>query len=368
MKKLMLAMMTVAAASVFGSFSYQGALKLADGTAVTELTKSIEFRLYADATGNNVLWAGQASVLLASGTGVFNTEISDSLQAPSDFQGTRQPLDTVLAANANETLYLGLTVIGSNGEIRPRQKLLAVPTASFAHNVKKADAGFTVQGATVCQGAVSAQGNMTVAGTATLNGEVTMGNNATVSGNVTVNGKLACNTPEGAKEVVPVPVGGIIMWTQSNAPDGEAWATGSNSGHWAICNGQDNINGLRIPDLRGRFVVGVNDTTTGQSDAWKRYAVTDQGGEENHLLTVAEMPVHSHLYGMDSAWRSNGWNMGSIVSASQFNGYSGSGKSGCFIRTGTAGGNSTDSVAGTSSDAHNNLPPYYALYYIMRVR
>lgn len=352
MKKLMLAMMTVAAASVFGSFSYQGALKLADGTAVTELTKSIEFRLYADATGNNVLWAGQASVLLASGTGVFNTEISDSLQAPSDFQGTRQNLDDVLAANG--TLYLGLTVVGSNGEIRPRQKLLAVPTASFAHNVKKADAGFTVQGATVCQGAVSAQGNMTVAGTATLNGEVTMGNNATVSGNVTVNGKLACNTPEGAKEVVPVPVGGIIMWTQSSAPDGEAWATGSNSGHWAICNGQNGT-----PDLRGRFIVGVHDTSTGiiedPNNNRKRYTLDDKGGEELHQLTTDEIPPHSHSVSLPRTDYKEDFQAHSNVFT---------------LRTDYNGGNGSFStkVDGGNGNSHNNLPPYYALYYIMRVR
>ena len=340
MKKLMLAMMTVAAASVFGSFSYQGALKLADGTAVTELNKTITFRLYTNPSDDNAIWAGQASVLLASGTGIFNTEISDSLQAPSDFQGTRQPLDTVLAANANETLYLGLTVAGSNGEIRPRQKLLAVPTASFAHNVKKAAADFTVEG------------------------------------NLRVNGKIMSGS--GNTEVMPVPVGGIIMWSKIDAPDGEAWATSSNTGHWAICNGQGAINGQTIPDLRGRFIVGVNDTTTGRNELWKLYSLGNAGGEENHLLTAAEMPVHSHLYRQDRSlaqeWLNGStpvWNVnpGGYVSSGG-NGFEGdgNGSNGKLARTGTAGGNSTDKVVGTSSDAHNNLPPYYALYYIMRVR
>ena len=312
MKKLMLAMMTVAAASVFGSFSYQGALKLADGTAVTELNKTITFRLYTNPSDDNAIWAGQASVLLASGTGIFNTEISDSLQAPSDFQGTRQPLDTVLAANANETLYLGLTVVGSNGEIRPRQKLLAVPTASFAHNVKKAAADFTVEG------------------------------------NLRVNGKIMSGS--GNTEVMPVPVGGIIMWSKTDAPDGEAWATSGNTGHWAICNGQNGT-----PDLRGRFVVGVNEASN-QNTMWQLYALNTAGGEEKHTLTVDEMPAHTHNIVLNQYW----WNMesGSDHKCAE--------PWGMRSETNQSHTKTTASVGG--GHPHNNVPPYYALYYIMRVR
>lgn len=47
-----------------------------------------------------------------------------------------------------------------------------------------------------------------------------------------------------------------------------------------------NVDEFRTPDLRGRFLLGEGPGR----------AAGDTGGEENHTLTIAEMPSHTHNY------------------------------------------------------------------------
>ena len=131
----------------------------------------------------------------------------------------------------------------------------------------------------------------------------------------------------GTTEYFMVPKGAIIIWSGSvnDIPSG-----------WVLCDG---TNGT--PDLRDRFVLG----------AGKNYAVDATGGESEHVLTVEEMPKHSHsftvyAYNVDSSGSgalTGGSNKGSIDGQ-----YSGM----------------TEEIG--SSLAHNNMPPYYSLCYIMR--
>ena len=122
-----------------------------------------------------------------------------------------------------------------------------------------------------------------------------------------------------------IPVGGIILW--SGAAD--AIPAG-----WHLCDGTRGT-----PDLRGRFVLGADGT----------YSVGAKGGEETHTLTVAEMPSHSHIVytGRTSDQTGN-------------HPYYGEGhKSNPYFE-----GPSSD-IGG--SEPHNNMPPYYALCYIMKL-
>jgi hypothetical protein len=52
---------------------------------------------------------------------------------------------------------------------------------------------------------------------------------------------------------------------------------------WALCKGQT-INGITIPNLTNRFIVGAGD----------RYIPGDQGGQDSVALTLSEMPKHNH--------------------------------------------------------------------------
>ena len=137
------------------------------------------------------------------------------------------------------------------------------------------------------------------------------------------------------------PSGGIIMWSGSIAtiPIG-----------WLICDGLNST-----PNLKNRFVLGAGDT----------YAVAATGGSADavvvshtHTATVTD-PGHNHTL---TAW------IGGSAS-----GQGGGGDSGQRLttygsvttttaNTGITVANSTTGVSGTNA----NLPPYYALAYIMK--
>ena len=164
--------------------------------------------------------------------------------------------------------------------------------------------------------------------------------------------------------LIPVPVGGIIMW--SGVLTGfDATGKGNDPGtlkNWALCNGNNGT-----PDLRGRFIVGavdINDTSAPalasevdpatnigvDNDNPPNYAMNDTGGVTHHAISEDEMPVHNH--GLDAATGN-----GTTATAPLGRGDSGAGAD--FLAT-----NVRD--AGTGH-AHINLPPYYAMAYLMRI-
>ena len=106
-----------------------------------------------------------------------------------------------------------------------------------------------------------------------------------------------------------------------------------------------------VPDLRGRFLMGTSAThPKGQT-----------GGEETHTLTTAEMPFHRHKvigqsydsswFGGVGIWRSDAGSGGKWTIAAG----SGSGQLG-YLDAAAVGGN----------QPHNNLPPFYAVGYIIK--
>ena len=129
-----------------------------------------------------------------------------------------------------------------------------------------------------------------------------------------------------------VPIGAILMWCGTSAPAG-----------WAMCDG---TNGT--PDLTGRFIVGINGKN---SAGLTTLQPGDIGGEEFHQLTVPEMPSHTHttVTGAHNAGYNGGsnyiFNNGTI--------------------TGAAGGDPTNKDA---TLPHNNMPPFFALAYIMKMK
>ncbi len=325
---LAFALATTSANAASAAFAYQGRLLNAQGTAPLTGNQTVEVRLYANAEGGSPVW-GHAYNVLLDDAGLFNIEISDASGSALANAPAGARLQTVFAANADTTLYIGLTVVGTSGEITPRQALLAVPYATFAANVASASGNLAVGGelsassATVSN-AVSA-GSMAISGalgaaTLSTSGAATIGGDLSVGGSLTGFGVA--------------PVGAIILWSGS---------AGDIPSDWALCNGQTKY-GHQTPDLRNRFVVG----------AGGEYSVGDTGGEKSHTLSEREMPSHRHSYQFKGADLNGSWDGDNyFYDASEH--YSGNGNT-----------KYTDYTGG--GEAHENRPPYYALCYIMRVR
>jgi len=186
-----------------------------------------------------------------------------------------------------------------------------------------------------------------------------------------------------------VPSGGIIIWSGSAG----AIPTG-----WLLCNGASGT-----PDLRDRFVVGAGST----------YAVNATGGAATVTLATINLPAHTHgvsitsggesqghvhggstgttsgltgsIYGISEGFWSQGACDGVFTKYSDRNVFSptngdqsqggrayfdGNNHSHGFTTNGNNVGH-THLVSGNtgsigSGTAHENLPPYYALCYIMK--
>jgi hypothetical protein len=184
----------------------------------------------------------------------------------------------------------------------------------------------------------------TVAGTFALTGGLTLDGTAGASGQVLLSAGSG-NTPTWGNAFV---AGMIMLWSGSSAtiPSG-----------WLLCDGSNST-----PDLRNRFVVGATSTyavgaTGGTADAivvshthTATSTVTDSGHQ--HTLTN---------FGSAQAGSDNG---GAPVMAST--GY-GTGRDPNPTNSATTGITVATSISSTGSSGTNaNLPPYYALCYIMK--
>ena len=353
------------------SFTYQASLRDEHGNVITndagEVVRShdVILRLWDSVEKGKLLWGRQYSIYTDE-TGVFNLAVSDETGSGIDQAQACGSLEKVFAGNPAGGVYVGIEVKNSSGDITPPQRLFAVPLAAGANDVRRIS-GDIVAGGSIQLGAssnvvINANGitqttgeskfyKLTVDGTLTVSGKITGNADTTINGKLTVNEdvEIAKNKTlsVGGSEVVPVPVGGIIIWTKPELPDNE---------HWAVCDGSTNKNYIgKLPDLRARFVVGVNPANAD-------YELNATGGAETVTLTTDQIPGHRHYYAGDDELEGIETTLDCTSSAGSTDKHYDadskmSGKSKVYKTSSTGGGKS-----------HENRPPYYALYYIMRVK
>jgi hypothetical protein len=197
----------------------------------------------------------------------------------------------------------------------------------------------TTTGALVVVGGMGVTGNINVGSGS--------GNAIVANGNVVINGSLLVASGAGL-----VPPGGIIAWSgaEINIPTG-----------WLLCNGSNGT-----PDLRNRFIIGAG---TGSS-----YAVGATGGSANSIvvshthsfsdttntsslvgtLTASKPPAATGIISVDATGLAGGGD-GAQASVTRYK----IDASHSHTVSGT-----TDSTGSSGTNA--NLPPYYALCYIMK--
>lgn len=351
MKKIMMVVVAVgmaAAAWADAHISYSGQLCLADGSKVSsQTTGTITFRLYESPTENKVLWGREIAVQVDA-NGFFAVELHDGAgsavrEAPTPAETIS--LDDIIAKY--ETLYIGLKVKGAANEIAPRQKLLSTPRAVFAQDVSMARNDFSVKGVAKLSGGIEAgtnkaftvsnAGNVNVAGTLIAQKEATFAQTATFSKGLSIT--------QGTFGVMPIRT--IVMWygDEAKIPEG-----------WALCDGQVH-DGVQTPDLRGRFPVGV-----GQSTGTSKYTRGSTGGSETVTLTLDQMPSHTHTVTL-------GQRKVCTKIDGEYWGYAVNGPGNGLPKVwDDKAGWAPESEAAGGNKPHTNIPPYLAVYFIMRVK
>ena len=156
-----------------------------------------------------------------------------------------------------------------------------------------------------------------------------------------------------------VPVGGIVAFsgTFSGRTPVDMKSKKAMTG-WCLCDGTK-TNGLAVPDLRDRMIMGAGTTyQTGSKGGAATHTHSVSGTVGATTLTEAQMAAHGHKiagYVGDNSYGE--YNDTAAKYGNEAN-----------IQTDTTGSSAshTHTLSGIKSGSASSLPPYYALAYIMR--
>jgi len=333
----------------------------ATGVSANSLWNSIPIN---DPSVNFKWFAGETEI--ASLNGVGNLTIAGTLNVSGGITGTitgnvtgnltGTATSSITSANLTRSVVAGDGLAGG-GSLNGQNVTLNIGTV--------VNGGIQVDGDSiqVDSTVVRTSGTQSISGAKTFNDGVSVTGN-TSSTTFTGNGIT--------------PIGGIIMWNGTFAE-----AATLQPG-WAICDGRT-VNGRTTPDLRNRFIVGSAGDSGGISVATITGGVTKTGGNKDSIVvshshtgsttgagghghSVSD-PGHSHdvtaaVTGVAFPSLTSTGGFGLVVTNTTI-GTTGSGTGISISAVGDhAHGLSIDATGGSGTDA--NLPPYYALAFIMR--
>lgn len=176
------------------------------------------------------------------------------------------------------------------------------------------------------------------------------GTGLAIAGALTVTGAISDSSGSGL-----IPSGVIVMWSGSVAtvPSG-----------WYLCNGSNGT-----PDLRNKFIIGANADDSGVAKTSITGSATQSGGSKDAIAvshthtatsTVTD-PGHNHEVLPKLSGNTAG--AGSYLQGAASQGAYGSNSTGSKTTGITV---ATDVATAGSSGTNANLPPYYALAFIMK--
>lgn len=334
------------------------------GNVTGNLTGNVTGNLTGNVTGNisgNLVVAGSNTQILFNDNGVANASSGLTFDKASNLLIAHGNIvSNSIFSSGSVTANLGITgnfLLSSSGNIGVTEgvtvanivngRATTVFFAGHAANLFMANVDSTT----------SIAGNLTVAGNTSITGNI-------IGGNISLTGNAAAPTAANGTNTTQiattafvdntvtnrVPTGVITLWFGSlvSIPAG-----------WALCNG---ANGT--PDLRDKFVVGAGST----------YAVSATGGSANAIVvshthtatSVVTDPGHNHA---DSTFNrllqvTNTQTATTVDNSTGEPNLTSSGN----IQSNTTGITVATTVNSTGTSGTNaNLPPYYALAYIMKL-
>ncbi|MDE1462116.1 hypothetical protein [Spartinivicinus poritis] len=284
------------------------------------------------------------------------------------------------SVNISESLTVA-DAVDLNSNLTVDGLLLAKRNATFEKNITAQSvsaSNLTIDESTTLNGEVSIDDNLAVLGDLSVTGAVNLTHSLQLQDGTTVsefstdntladNSDSAVPTEKAVKTYVDtkdsnmrtyiderLPAGVIVMWSGASdtIPIG-----------WAICDGSNGT-----PNLQDRFIVGAGSS----------YQVEDKGGENTVTLTANQSGLPSHRHSGSTSEDGTHTHTvtipmddtagGSLI----FGGEKSTGKETSNTYTTSSDGAHTHTVTTTyesqnAAEAHENRPPYYALYYIIKV-
>jgi len=205
-----------------------------------------------------------------------------------------------------------------------------------------------------------------------------------ISGGIITNWRGIQEGGEVEDFISDVPVGAIMAWSGeiSAIPDGFVLCDGTvldgtNSDYedlWQAIGSKygGTQSSFQVPDLRGRFVVGYNP----DDNDFDELSISGVGGSKTHQLTIDEMPSHNHPQTEENQRQPDNDDFNHAnpeLKDYYWTGDRGNPNAGRETFIGVDGGGyEFTTSAGVKPQgggaAHENLPPYFTLAYIIRAR